>query len=211
MARKTIVKPKVKNTPKAEAATLSTKEIVALISAIKISAKDLQVKVHTTMAKIVVHAIKFGDVTLADRLINAFGERNKTVFRTNDLRRWFEDRGPFRYDTETKGFKLNKDKRDTLAKMVTTAKDTAAFYSKLMKVAPWEVKGEPEYKGFDFMKQIKAAIRMAQKAEKEHGNHPKTKLDGLDTIRRAVAALEEAEATGDNDNDDTITDVANVA
>jgi hypothetical protein len=199
----TTIETKATNTKKDDAAKASSAEIITMIGTISDNAKSIQVLIHQAMSKIVVHAIKFGDVRLADRLISALGERNKTVFRANTMRDWFEKMGPFRYDTEAKNFKLNTAKRDLLAKKVTNAKNTAKFYTELMKVAPWEAKPEPEYKGLDFLKLIKGAIRQADKAQKNHANHPKTKLEGLNEVRSFIANLnvgDTEKGTDTNDN-----------
>lgn len=204
----------VKAAPKAKADTsarkLSRSELNALIEKIGKTAKDIQSDVHKCMARIVIHALRFEDVDHARKLIEAFGEKGKTVFRTNMLRDWFITNGPMRWDDESKNFKLDRKKFADGQKHIASDRTTAAYLTKLMNVTPWAAKAEPEYKGFSFMKQINAAIRLAQKAEKEHGKHPKTDVKHLDAVRAFVASLEE-KGTGDNDNDDTITDVANVA
>ena len=157
---------------------------------------------HDIAARIVVHAVRYGDVTLATNMLNKIDTSGagKTMVRANMFKAWFEKHGPFRWDKETKGFKCATDKREKLMPNVKDNKMTAKFFGTLMKAVPWDKDPEPEYKGFDLEKEIARLLSRAKKAEKEHGKDPKTKLTGLDKLEKLVHAINYP------DNDDTAND-----
>lgn len=57
----------------------------------------------------VLHAIKHGDVTKADKLLSLLKE-----YRAEKVRRWFKKNGPFKWDGKNEKFSLDKKLRDDL-------------------------------------------------------------------------------------------------
>lgn len=183
----------------------SSNHIMGEIKAIeKIFSSSTYEKVAVCAARIVVHAVRFGDVSLASHLIRALG----TGWRGNDMRSWFEQFGPFAWgDTNetdkdgkaVKGFKLNKEKRKHLEPRVATNEDTAEFLGELKGKPMWNWKKEPEYKGFDFLAQLEALIKKADTIKNKPIAHPKDNVTGIEAGRKALAeakairALAEAE------------------
>lgn len=162
---------------------------------------------HDIAARIVVHAIRFGDVSLATNMINKFGTDGKSMVRGNMFKGWFEKHGPFRWDKDTKGFKCATERREKMMHHVKDNKTTAKFFGSLMKHTPWEKDPEPEYKGFDLDKEIARLLSRAKKAEKEHGSDPKTKLANMSKLEAFVHSINypdnenEKTESGDNDNE----------
>lgn len=203
----TIVTSKISDTQKAD-----TQSLRARIDTWGTAYNTVKKDGHDIAARTVVHAVRYGDVTLATRFLNKMGKDGKSFARANMFKAWFEKHGPFRWDKESDGFKLKPEKRDEQAKMVADDKSTAKFLGMLMKQVPWDKAPEPEYKGFEFIKQLRSLISRGQKAEKEHGNDPKTDLTGMEEARALLAKLAENAGNDDDDTDtDTIEDHANVA
>lgn len=64
--------------------------IIKRIGSIAKAAQKVTDAVQETAVQCVIHAVRHGDVTLADRLIDAIGKG----MRKNSLRAWFERNGP---------------------------------------------------------------------------------------------------------------------
>lgn len=179
---------------KAEASK-SSAAIVKLIGAISTTRKTLEDKVAEAAARVVVHAVKFGDVTLAGRLISALDGSNgkgKTIVRANMMRAWFEQFGPFRFDTETKSFKLNKTKQAELKPRVKDAKSTAKFYGELNKQRAWEHKPEAKYVPYDFLAEAKKFVAAAKRQIEKKKDDPKSNVIGYDIFLKAMEEAEKA-------------------
>ena len=132
--------------------------------------KEVDLRKHhaITAARIVVHALRYGDVSLATEHVNSFGEKGKTFIRSNLLRHWYETYGPFRFDSTTKGFKKHKERFEELQPRIEDDKTTAKFYGELVDgFKPWEeAKPEPEYTPVNvedaldkLIKRIEASLR----------------------------------------------------
>lgn len=163
--------------------------------------KSIAKRGHDIAARLVVHAVRYGDVSLASRFLSKMDEKGdgKSMARANMFKGWFERKGPFTWSKEAKGFKCNTDKRAKMQHHIKDNKTAAKFYSTLMKDVPWEKDKEPEYKGFDLDKQIMLLVKRAETAEKEHGKDPKTKLGNLKKFKKFVGTL----TTAANANGDT--------
>lgn len=167
--------------------------IIKDIDRISTSVDSLHEDVALTGAKIVIHAVKHGDVTLADRLINALdkSKKGKTLMRGNVMRAWFEQFGPFRYDTESKAFKLNSKKRDELKPRVKNADAIKKFASELRKAKAWELKPEKKYVPYDFLADMEAKLKQAERMIAKSKDDPKSNVIGFAEVK---AGLERAKA-----------------
>lgn len=202
---KTISTPK-KDAPSATYKAELTKARQVLTDRLKAfgtSLRAVEKDGHDIAARIVVHAIRYGDVSLATNMISKFGNDGKSMVRANMFKGWFEKHGPFRWDKETKGFKCNSEKRSALEHHIKDNRTTAKFFGTLMKHTPWEKNPEPEYKGFDLDKEVARLLNRAKKAEKEHGKDPKTNVKNLNKLEKLVHDLnypanDETEAENDN-------------
>jgi hypothetical protein len=181
----------------------STKAIMGEIKAIeKIFSSSTYEKVAVCAARIVVHAVKYGDVSLASHLVKALG----TGWRGNDMHAWFETFGPFAWGNTNeldkdgkpiKGFKLNKEKRKTLEPRVASNEETAKFLGELKGKPMWTWKKEPEYKGFDFLAQLEALIKKADNVKNKPIAHPKDNVIGIELGRKALADAKQARAAAE--------------
>jgi len=137
---------------------------------------------------IVIHAVKYDDISAADRLcatVKNLGMRN------DSLGKWFVETGCARIkehkDAETgkatKSFGMDKAKQAALADRL--AKDGLAKVATELKAKSWDdaKKAASSYDGFDLDKLIESLCKRADKAIKEHGDHPDTKID-RDTLAR---------------------------
>lgn len=196
---KTGTKALVKVDAKVNAREASAAPIVKNITLITKGSKAMHEMVATTAAMCVVHAIEHGDVTLAERLINATG----AAWRNNDMRAWFIEFGPFRWgDTNRtdkegkaiKGFKLHQERQGQLAAMITTPLAKQKFMRELKELPMWKWKKEPVFKGYDLLKALSAQINQAEKANEKYGTTGKVNIVGLDIARKAIKEIEKARA-----------------
>ncbi len=194
-AKATIV-TKVTAQGESTAKSKSSREIDSLITEWKGVHADLKKRTAIVCAKIVVHALRYGDVTKADKIVDACGEKGKTFIRANVLREWFETYGPFTFNTETKKFNKNKTKAEAMASKIKDDKATAKFYGELVaNFKPWETsKAEGAYKGYSVEKALASVIRMAEKAQKEHHGDEKTDVVGLEEVKAALVLIREIKA-----------------
>lgn len=109
--------------------------ILKSIGAIGRAAKKLTRDVQNTATACLIHAVRHGDVTLADQLVDVLGKG----VRRDSLRAWFEKNGPFYIAKGKTTFSFDSDR----AKSLRGLKDdeiTAMLADK-----PWEeAKREPE-------------------------------------------------------------------
>jgi hypothetical protein len=172
----------------------SSEAIKNILNVISTTRKTLEDKVAEAAARIVVHAVKFGDVTLAGRLISALdgsGE-GKTIVRGNMMRAWFEQFGPFRFDTESKAFKLNQTKRTEMLPRVKDAKATAKLLGELNKARAWVNKPEVKYVPYDFLAEAKRFVAAAKRQIEKKKDDPKSNVIGYDIFLKAMEEAEKA-------------------
>jgi hypothetical protein len=159
--------------------------------------KDGEHMLAVTMASVVLHATKFGNVDVATRHLVAHGAdekggKSKTYIRVNEMRTWFVANGPFTWDTDTKVFKLNKDKQAKLK--VELDKDFKALAKRLMENRFWESKPEPEFKDFVFLDELEKLIkrgtsRLAKiEADPTLKGKAKTDTEGIEIAKQIIAA-----------------------
>ena len=89
---------------------LSKADILKNIGVIGRASKKLTDQVQDTAISCAVHAVRHGDVTLADQLVDALGKG----LRRASLRAWFERQGPFKVQKGKDVFSFNGDKAKTL-------------------------------------------------------------------------------------------------
>lgn len=93
-------------------AILKSSEITKRLASIKRTSGKLQDDIHHVACHIVGHALEHGDVTLADKLLDAMG----AGARGQAMIAYLETFGPFRFETKSGVFALNRQKKaDMLA------------------------------------------------------------------------------------------------
>lgn len=145
--------------------------------------KKLRTDIAYCAAMCVMHAVKHGNVTPATQLCDALGGG----WRVNALRDWFVAFGPFMWDQEAKAFALDKTRQPAYKKEMKA--DEVKFASSLTEEPFWEFKPEPEYQGFDLKEVLGTVIKRAKKAQTDHGDDPKTHVNGLDKVVELHAAM----------------------
>ena len=115
--------------------------------------KTLDTDLHNAALSCLEHAIKHGDITLAERLVGAMPQQA----RKNAMRDWFINYGPFAYNAKNKKFTF-KAKEGEVYNVAEAAQTPF-----------WEFKPEPEYVPFNVDKAILALVTKAENAVKEHG------------------------------------------
>ena len=134
------------------------------IDSIKTRGKSLEKDIHVAAVSCLVHADKHGDITLAEKLVQAV----PSLARKNALRDWFIAHGKFNYDAKSKSFTYDKTS-ETLVEEAT--------------VTPfWEFKPEVEYKPFDLDAAVQTVLKRAVKAMERGDELPQDKLEALRKI-----------------------------
>lgn len=108
-------------------------QILKNIGAIGKAAKALTGKVQETAVACAIHAIRHGDVTLADQLVEALGKG----LRRASLRAWFERNGPFVLPKGKTAFAFDSERAKTLRK------ETDEDLTERLMALPWE-EAKPE-------------------------------------------------------------------
>lgn len=151
--------------PKAQVSTFKllegTKAIEASIKSISTRGKAFERDIHVTAVSCLVHADKHGDVTLAQRLVDAV----PSLARKNALRDWFLAHGKFIYNAKEKQFNFSKS-------AVTLTEEAIA-------TPFWEFKQEAAYVPFDINKAITQLLARADTAIKKGDNVPEATIKQL--------------------------------
>lgn len=149
--------------------TEGVEAITKNIMTIEKAGKALETLIHDTAMSTLVHADKHGDVTLANKLIEAI----PSLVRKNALRDWFQAYGKFGFDEETNTLTFKKAKK--------TEQDTAG------QNPFWSFKAEAKYVPFVLSAEI---IKLVQRAEKSQGDKTRKKdvipAAQLEAIRNLV-------------------------
>lgn len=163
--------------------TSDGKAIKSMIASIGKRSASLKSDIDVAARCCILHAVEFGDITLADALLKAMGDG----WRLNALRAWFGEFGPVIWvpkDANTKKeahFGINKERRAVM--LAELNKDRDAVVGKLAKVmAYWEFKPEPEFEGFDLPKEIEKLVAKARKIEADPVKAAKSDLTGIDKL-----------------------------
>lgn len=138
-----------------------TKAIDTAIKSIASRGKTLERDIHVAAVSTLNHAELHGDVTLAQRLVEAV----PSLARKNALRDWFLAFGKFSYDEKNKTLAYNKAGVTLLDEAIATP-----F---------WDFKPEAPYVPFDMNAAIQKLIQRAEKAVSNGDNVPSETLDAL--------------------------------
>lgn len=141
-----------------------SKAIDTAIKSIATRGKSLDKDIHIAAVSTLMHADEHGDVTLAQRLVDAIPQSA----RKNALKDWFLAMGKFSYDTQNKTLIFNKQG--------VTMKDKA------IATPFWAFKPEPEYKPFDINAAIAQLVTRANKAVNNGDDVDQTKLAALTAL-----------------------------
>lgn len=148
------------------------------------SAADLG---HKLAASCIAHAVKHGDSTLADRLVEACGE----TVRKNALRSWLMANGPFSWDKEAKRFVKSEKKHDKLAAELK-AEGESEFIQRIAAIKNgWDKTPEAEFGGFDLLKVLQSAVKKSAtyKDETDPARKAKINIRGVQHLERAIEAI----------------------
>lgn len=154
---------KATTTPKASmklltgAAAINT-AITSIAKRGKLFERDLHIVAVSTLQ----HAMQHGDITLANKLIAALGKSQ----RTNALRDWYINFGPFAYDAASKSMTYVKGSNKTDVKAA-------------IELPFWEFKQEAAYVPFDLQAAIVTLVKRADKAMQHGDKVDKTALAQL--------------------------------
>ena len=135
---------------------------------------------------IVMHAVEYGDVTYATKLVDDLKARK--ALRVDSLAKWFVTVGCMEVKTtehtddkgkvhKVQSFTLNKERRNILKSLVKL--EGKAKVASDIKRQPWvDAKKMPNpYEGFDLAKELNKLIGRAKKAKDKHGDDAKTVID----------------------------------
>lgn len=131
------------------------------IKSIQVRGKALEKVLHQAAVSCLAHAGEHGDVTLAQKLVEAV----PTLARKNALRDWFIAFGRFQYHDEKK--------------TIVYAKGKETLLDEAIKMPFWEFKPEAEYIPFDFDKAITALLKRASQAKDKGDSVDEAKLNKL--------------------------------
>ena len=142
--------------------------INAAIKSIAKRGKAFDKDVHVAAVSTLVHADKHGDITLAQKLVDALPASQ----RKNALRDWFLAYGKFSYDMQNKAFTYKKDAVTQLETAINTP-----F---------WEFKPEAAYVPFDAVKFIEQAVKRVTKAVNDGEKVPEALVTGLQDLQAVM-------------------------
>lgn len=140
------------------------KAITSVIRRVAKLDKDL----HVIASSILMHADKHGDITLANKLIDAMPKSA----RKNAMRDWFIAHGKFAWDEKNKN--------------LAYAKSKSTLYDESQQRPFFAFTAEPEYKPFDMDAAIASLLKRAEKAIENGDAVDTTKLTAI----RKLATVE---------------------
>lgn len=144
------------------------KAIDTAIKSIATRGKKFEADIHQAAVSVLVHADKHGDITLAQKLIEAV----PNLARKNALREWLMAFGKFGYDSENKTMTYN-GKGSTL---VEEAIETPF----------WVFKPEKDETLFDLNAAIHNLIKRAENAAAKGAKVPAAQLNKLRTLDKVA-------------------------
>lgn len=140
------------------------KAIDTAIKSVATRGKKIDADIHKIAVSCLVHADKHGDVTLAQKLVQAMPKSG----RANALKDWFLAFGKFTYDSTSKSLAYDK-------KAVTLTEEAISMPF-------WEFKPEPEYVPFDINARIARLVKDAEKASAKGEKVPAETLKALSAL-----------------------------
>lgn len=138
-------------------------EITKAIASIQKRGVSLQNDIHRAALSCLVHTEKHGDITLANRLIDAL----PGMARKNALADWFVAFGKF--------LPAEDDKNG----MLVFGADKVSMISEATATPFWEFKPEPKWVPFDFDKAVTAILKKAEAARKKGEEVPEDRITKL--------------------------------
>lgn len=171
-------------------------EILKKITAVGKAVSKVVGMIQETAVDCVLHAVEHGDVTLADKLMEACGKG----VRRQSLSGWFEKNGPMYLPRGAKVFALDKERAKAMRK-----EDQAELREALMAL-PWqEAVKEPEVVSIlDVGAEFDKFLKRLQKQASEVGMNVKHR-ELLTLVARDVARYQAEQILADDGEDDAVT------
>lgn len=149
-------------------------DLITLIDSIANRGKKLDTDIHRAAVSVLVHAVKHGDITLADRLRSALPASG----RKNALTAWFCAYGPFAVGEKDQLLYRKLDDGEFNV--------TAAIAEPFWQYAP-----EPKFVPFDLKAELQKLVKKAQKAATgEHATENSVDQAVLATITKLIGVTE---------------------
>lgn len=142
--------------------------INAAISSIAKRGKGLNKDIHIAAVSTLIHADKHGDITLANRLVEALPE----TMRKNALRDWYLAFGKFDYDAQNKVL---------IAKMQAVTNTQEAMAKPF-----WKFKPEAEYVPFNAVKEVNRLLKRIDNAKTNGDLIPEVLEEALLGVQAAL-------------------------
>lgn len=138
--------------------------INAAIKSLATRGKKFEQDLHVTAVSVLVHADKHGDITLAQKLVEAL----PGLTRKNALNDWLLAFGKFAYSTESK--------------TLTYAKDKTSDIKQAQETPFWLFKVEAEYQPYDLQAALQQVWKRATAARDRGDNVPAELMAQLSTL-----------------------------
>jgi hypothetical protein len=163
------------------------KKIDAEIRDIKSSHGKLADKIHNCAISCVLHAMTHGDVTKADKLLAAVPD-----WRTNRVRNWLLEFGPFTWSVVKGTFMKDDEKQKVLLKQHG---DKPEEFAKTLKGTPI-TKENPDYlQSFELIEAMKKLLRKAERVRTGKVEVKEQDLTGLNEFQKLVTELSNANSS----------------
>ena len=169
------------------------------------SARSIEQRLHVSSVTVAMHAIEHGDASLAQQFVSGLDNAGKNALRSSALKTWLiSDNCPFVWGSvELAGKKLKTvvvDKAKAARLRAEYEASPEEFVDTMSEVPYFTQHKEPEFRGFNLMATINAALKKADKMALEHPGDAKIDLTGLDDIKAIVAKLAEKNAKAEPGN-----------
>lgn len=177
--------------------TSDGKIIRKMMSDLSLRLASIKDHMQVLLTSITLHAVKHGDVTLANEFVKELttkgGEFDKG-WRLNAIRQWLVDCGPFRYDEETKTIGYSKAKCTKLKEEYETSGEVK-FASRLRAIDWTAKKPETPFEGYSFTQKILTAIKKARKDKADETKAPLLRDVSDDVLDKFEAFAKQFEVT----------------
>ena len=131
-----------------------------MISNVKGRSDALQTDIQVMLASCILHIMKHGDVTLANKANEVVAALSKG-WRINAVRQYLVSNGPLNWDAEDQKLVYSKKKMDELKPKFD--QDEQAFTKGLMSTNWYDLKPEAPFEGYSLIQKIMSAIKKAKK------------------------------------------------
>jgi len=154
------------------------------------SLRGLEARLHVAAVTCSMHAVLYGDVTMAQTFLSGLDNAGKNAMRLVALKQWFiSDRCPFKWGKHGGVATVVYDKAKADKLIAKHKADPEEFVRDMAEVPFYNENKEPEFKGFDLLKALNVAIARAEKMSTEHPDDPKVDVTGLDDVKAIIAKL----------------------